>query len=132
MYECDSYLFFSKQKTAYEMRIRDWSSDVCSSDLTSSCPPAGTTARSPGGGPARTRRRPGTRRDPGRTASAGGRRRVRRRHSGRRRSEERRVGKECDGTCITRVPPYHSKKQITSQKCMHTFPISPLYSQYTN
>src|SRR3546814_20561821 len=25
--------FFSKQKTAYEMRIRDWSSDVCSSDL---------------------------------------------------------------------------------------------------
>src|SRR3546814_3067146 len=26
--------FFSKQKTAYEMRISDWSSDVCSSDLT--------------------------------------------------------------------------------------------------
>src|SRR3546814_8947013 len=25
--------FFFKQKTAYEMRIRDWSSDVCSSDL---------------------------------------------------------------------------------------------------
>src|SRR3546814_2978519 len=25
--------FFSKQKTAYEMRISDWSSDVCSSDL---------------------------------------------------------------------------------------------------
>src|SRR3546814_12905261 len=25
--------FFYKQKTAYEMRIRDWSSDVCSSDL---------------------------------------------------------------------------------------------------
>src|SRR3546814_10905887 len=26
-------LFFLKQKTAYEMRISDWSSDVCSSDL---------------------------------------------------------------------------------------------------
>src|SRR3546814_21032851 len=30
-------VFFFKQKTAYEMRISDWSSDVCSSDL---CPPA--------------------------------------------------------------------------------------------
>src|SRR3546814_10610523 len=28
-------LFFFKQKTAYEMRIIDWSSDVCSSDLAS-------------------------------------------------------------------------------------------------
>src|SRR3546814_16868681 len=27
------FVFFSKQKTAYEMRISDWSSDVCSSDL---------------------------------------------------------------------------------------------------
>src|SRR3546814_2308048 len=32
-------VFFFKQKTAYEMRISDWSSDVCSSDL-----PAGTIA----------------------------------------------------------------------------------------
>src|SRR3546814_6141050 len=30
---CFLFLFF-KQKTAYEMRISDWSSDVCSSDLT--------------------------------------------------------------------------------------------------
>src|SRR3546814_10738903 len=32
---CDDcwYFFFVKQKTAYEMRISDWSSDVCSSDL---------------------------------------------------------------------------------------------------
>src|SRR3546814_2413127 len=29
------YVFFFKQKTAYEMRISDWSSDVCSSDLIS-------------------------------------------------------------------------------------------------
>src|SRR3546814_2018525 len=28
-----SFFFFFKQKTAYEMRISDWSSDVCSSDL---------------------------------------------------------------------------------------------------
>src|SRR3546814_5951866 len=36
--DCMSYVigfvfFFFKQKTAYEMRISDWSSDVCSSDL---------------------------------------------------------------------------------------------------
>src|SRR3546814_4394026 len=28
------FFFFFKQKTAYELRISDWSSDVCSSDLT--------------------------------------------------------------------------------------------------
>src|SRR3546814_10952234 len=31
------FVFFFKQKTAYEMRISDWSSDVCSSDLTHAC-----------------------------------------------------------------------------------------------
>src|SRR3546814_7109184 len=31
LYVC--FFFFFKQKTAYEMRISDWSSDVCSSDL---------------------------------------------------------------------------------------------------
>src|SRR3546814_8456506 len=30
---CSLFIFFFKQKTAYEMRISDWSSDVCSSDL---------------------------------------------------------------------------------------------------
>src|SRR3546814_3416780 len=35
--------FFFKQKTAYEMRISDWSSDVCSSDL----PTKGRRGRSP-------------------------------------------------------------------------------------
>src|SRR3546814_4895688 len=30
---CIGLYFFFKQKTVYEMRIRDWSSDVCSSDL---------------------------------------------------------------------------------------------------
>src|SRR3546814_4671607 len=36
MSNCDLnllFFFFFKQKTAYEMRISDWSSDVCSSDL---------------------------------------------------------------------------------------------------
>src|SRR3546814_13820531 len=30
---CSIFFFFFKQKTSYEMRISDWSSDVCSSDL---------------------------------------------------------------------------------------------------
>src|SRR3546814_6071663 len=34
-----SVFFFFKQKTAYELRISDWSSDVCSSDLSGTpCP----------------------------------------------------------------------------------------------
>src|SRR3546814_3393482 len=35
VYCCSRFVFFvfHKQKTAYEMRISDWSSDVCSSDL---------------------------------------------------------------------------------------------------
>src|SRR3546814_4696779 len=38
VYQCTTMMrtflfFFFKQKTAYEMRISDWSSDVCSSDL---------------------------------------------------------------------------------------------------
>src|SRR3546814_8726718 len=33
-------VFFFKQKTAYEMRISDWSSDVCSSDLVDLAPNA--------------------------------------------------------------------------------------------
>src|SRR3546814_7027854 len=37
---CTYIFFFFKQKTAYEMRISDWSSDVCSSDL--------LTAKTPG------------------------------------------------------------------------------------
>src|SRR3546814_10127361 len=35
LFRCISFFFF-KQKTAYEMRISDWSSDVCSSDLNGS------------------------------------------------------------------------------------------------
>src|SRR3546814_3584343 len=35
---CIFFVFFCKQKTAYEMRISDWSSDVCSSDLFAHAP----------------------------------------------------------------------------------------------
>src|SRR3546814_8408317 len=38
-------MFFIKQKTAYEMRISDWSSDVCSSDIC--CGNAPPPAKSP-------------------------------------------------------------------------------------
>src|SRR3546814_7505663 len=37
-------MFFFKQKTAYEMRISDWSSDVCSSDLVLTFGPRATAA----------------------------------------------------------------------------------------
>src|SRR3546814_16138695 len=65
--------FFFKQKTAYEMRISDWSSDVCSSDLVSpaSAPPA---RRSAGGqrSAARDRRPPAAQpRDDGDRKSVG-------------------------------------------------------------
>src|SRR3546814_6844546 len=74
------FFFFFKQKTAYEMRISDWSSDVCSSDLrlpadhaTDTPPddppapavpsqgaPDGTpVAQKPATGPVAGRRRPG-------------------------------------------------------------------------
>src|SRR3546814_18753999 len=43
-----NWVYFFKQKTAYEMRISDWSSDVCSSDLESAqCVPAVRRARAP-------------------------------------------------------------------------------------
>src|SRR3546814_5288553 len=41
---CMCYIFFFKQKTAYEMRISDWSSDVCSSDLNAKLPKNGVPA----------------------------------------------------------------------------------------
>src|SRR3546814_13849212 len=45
--------FFFKQKTAYELRISDWSSDVCSSDLgaTPPAPPSSSSSCSPPSAP---------------------------------------------------------------------------------
>src|SRR3546814_13196671 len=42
---CCLFVFFFKQKTAYEMRISDWSSDVCSSDLAARVRRRGTADR---------------------------------------------------------------------------------------
>src|SRR3546814_2378849 len=89
--------FFFKQKTAYEMRISDWSSDVCSSDL-----PERRWAGVADG--------PGLRDflfDCRHSAGARGRSRAPDRPAGVVRSEERRVGKECVSTCRSRWSPYH-------------------------
>src|SRR3546814_12550021 len=51
------FVFFFKQKTAYEMRISDWSSDVCSSDLAR----RGARCRSPPRGRAAAAREPALR-----------------------------------------------------------------------
>src|SRR3546814_7857673 len=97
-----AYIFFFKQKTAYEMRISDWSSDVCSSDLfradqahhhqfrRSRCRPPPRQFRQPDA--ALSREQTDAR-------SAGSDRQGR--------SEERRVGKECVSTCRSRWSPYH-------------------------
>src|SRR3546814_5859455 len=51
------FVFFFKQKTAYEMRISDWSSDVCSSDLTACIEEAILDAGIPVAGQRRTNAR---------------------------------------------------------------------------
>src|SRR3546814_21155280 len=58
-FACMSLLsfFFFKQKTAYEMRISDWSSDVCSSDLPTRRDQPSRPARGRAGRPAPTPRR---------------------------------------------------------------------------
>src|SRR3546814_10717170 len=86
------FFFFFKQKTAYEMRISDWSSDVCSSDL------LGLRAAVAGG----TRRRLRVQDPPGRLTYT-----LLSRRLALGRSEERRVGKECVSTCRSRWSPYH-------------------------
>src|SRR3546814_2668425 len=83
------FFFFFKQKTAYEMRISDWSSDVCSSDLRLDGLAHGL---SPWGW-----------RECGRSRNG----RKQRGDGGQVRSEERRVGKECVSTCRSRWSPYH-------------------------
>src|SRR3546814_8000862 len=93
--------FFFKQKTAYEMRISDWSSDVCSSDLLYSGDLFEAVQQA-------VRRLHGAyaiavfcRDEPHRVVGArqGSPLVVR--------SEERRVGKECVSTCRSGWSPYH-------------------------
>src|SRR3546814_2440584 len=103
---CVVSFFFFKQKTAYEMRISDWSSDVCSSDL-----PAAQqdddqgVDRQVGDGKIEIHGAPdtGLKRPVG--ADSGNPRPFF--PCGESRSEERRVGKECVSTCRSRWSPYH-------------------------
>src|SRR3546814_5128415 len=100
-------VFFFKQKTAYEMRISDWSSDVCSSDLPrhcNDCDAPGLIAASAGSVAAAPALPPTVSVDARIDAGIA----VARVYSPR--SEERRVGKECVSTCRSRWSPYHSKK----------------------
>src|SRR3546814_7263555 len=89
------FVFFFKQKTAYEMRISDWSSDVCSSDLGCSAklPFAETEALAAAGDGGDF----SILRCDGEIATS----------IDRVRSEERRVGKECVSPCRSRWSPYH-------------------------
>src|SRR3546814_7532716 len=104
MYLCVGYFiilffFFFKQKTAYEMRISDWSSDVCSSDLGQRI--LRHADRKPGF-LAQIFIEPADQRPTARqhdTLIDDIRRQFR--------SEERRVGKECVSTCRSRWSPYH-------------------------
>src|SRR3546814_1091144 len=105
---CFLLFFFFKQKTAYEMRISDWSSDVCSSDLgvgrgrISERFERQVERRIEGA----VVRRNGSSRDPAYPVAADSGCEVLKLGS-ELRSEERRVGKECVSTCRSRWSPYH-------------------------
>src|SRR3546814_7841358 len=99
--------FFFKQKTAYEMRISDWSSDVCSSDL--DLGDALDHQQYAGGNDHRLQledRHAGGAVD-AHFEIAPGSRRVFPAGQDQRRSEERRVGKECVSPCRSRWSPYN-------------------------
>src|SRR3546814_6125400 len=90
--------FFFKQKTAYEMRISDWSSDVCSSDLVVAADAVAARVQFAEQGHCRRivlLRALGGLGEGGQIVAA------------LIRSEERRVGKECVSTCRSRWSPYH-------------------------
>src|SRR3546814_2040777 len=100
---CIAWFFFFKPKTAYEMRISDWSSDVCSSDL------RGYRLRATSGmtlldEAVGIENIPQGRRDGVRRSNCFGNCSISRlvRNS---RSEERRVGKECVSTGRSRWSP---------------------------
>src|SRR3546814_3237220 len=116
---CAFFLFFFfKQKTAYEMRISDWSSDVCSSDL-SQRPGEDDRHRHayswcativPSGNDHAGRYAVGWAQQSWGCNTSTPPELQWRPKSGRlnwSRSEERRVGKECVSTCRSRWSPYH-------------------------
>src|SRR3546814_4771929 len=105
------WFFFFKQKTAYEMRISDWSSDVCSSDLEARDPRRlrlGMDRLHP------VERRGGVAQfadaivERALAAADAAEVEAQHRETARdERSEERRVGKGCVSTCSSRWSPYH-------------------------
>src|SRR3546814_4904236 len=100
-----AWFFFFKQKTAYEMRISDWSSDVCSSDLDRV--PDEVARRGDGDellGTVTAERGEVVDAALGEQLLDVGAGEVDVVHV---RSEERRVGKECVSTCRSRWSPYH-------------------------
>src|SRR3546814_5826656 len=103
-YDSISFLFFFfKQKTAYDMRISDWSSDVCSSDLKTGdidLPPMGPLLpENEDSGAVDKITPPQALRFAEQSKQPFEARALR--------SEERRVGKECVSTCRSRWSPYH-------------------------
>src|SRR3546814_3946262 len=107
------FCFFFKQKTAYEMRISDWSSDVCSSDLHVQVVFIDVGVADEIGEPAWRVARQAT----DQAQQGGAFCQVEWRAQAQvvgtdvegqgDRSEERRVGKECVSTCRYRWSPYH-------------------------
>src|SRR3546814_5421307 len=93
--------FFFKQKTAYDVRISDWSSDVCSSGLSG----VSTSSRN------RSENGPDKCENRSDFAHSDARKPAEKCRSGKLgyegRSEERRVGTECVSTCRSRWSPYH-------------------------
>src|SRR3546814_1578924 len=100
--------FFFKQKTAYEMRISDWSSDVCSSDLLAVRRAA--ISGSPKfflGTDSAPHRVEAKEADCGCAGIYNAPFALESYATVFERSEERRVGKECVSTCRSRWSPYH-------------------------
>src|SRR3546814_9733093 len=104
--------FFFKQKTAYEMRISDWSSDVCSSDLPAAAPQVtGEREHEVRASVADSTVRVDVRLLDNLMTLVGELVLARNQVVQLVRSEERRVGKECVSTCRSRWSPCHSKKK---------------------
>src|SRR3546814_14512155 len=109
--------FFFKQKTAYEMRISDWSSDVCSSDLEEASEPIVSAQPSTRTNSSSLKGMDITVGDsiimPNDISAEATIRSMTRKG---RRSEERRVGKECVSTCRSRWSPDHLKKNTKKER----------------
>src|SRR3546814_6612292 len=112
-FDCQKCFFFFKQKTAYEMRSSDWSSDVCSSDLHRMLD---MLARRPARLAIESQEDEAPRIEAGEEGNEnadpeGGNSAAAARESRlENRSDERRVGKECVSTCRSRWSPDAEKK----------------------